>query len=197
LPYVLEKENSILTTKNLKNPPILISSSLIILHRKDQTLKPNQVVTINYTLKDSEGEIIDSTSEGKSFSFLSGSEQILPKLEEAIGGMLIGSKKVVALTAADAYGEYFDDAVQVLQRSEFPKDMEIKEGMELVTSAPDGSQMPFVITKITDEQVTVDFNHPLAGEDLSFDVELLDLRDATAEELSHGHAHGAHGHHHH
>ena len=160
-------------------------------------MKPNQVVTINYTLKDSEGEIIDSTSEGNSFSFLSGTEQILPKLEEAIGGMLIGSKKIVALAAADAYGEYFDDAVQVLQRSEFPKDMEIKEGMELVTSAPDGSQMPFVITKITDEQVTVDFNHPLAGEDLSFDVELLDLRDATAEELSHGHAHGAHGHHHH
>ncbi|MFA6597591.1 MAG: peptidylprolyl isomerase [Ignavibacteriaceae bacterium] len=160
-------------------------------------MKPNQVVTINYTLKDSEGEIIDSTSEGNSFSFLSGTEQILPKLEEALGGMLIGSKKIVALAAADAYGEYFDDAVQVLQRSEFPKDMEIKEGMELVTSAPDGSQMPFVITKITDEQVTVDFNHPLAGEDLSFDVELLDLRDATAEELSHGHAHGAHGHHHH
>ena len=69
--------------------------------------------------------------------------------------------------------------------------------MEFVTSAPDGSQMPFVISKITDEQITVDFNHPLAGEDLTFDVELLDLRDATAEELSHGHAHGAHGHHHH
>ena len=86
-------------------------------------MKPNQVVTINYTLTDSEGEIIDSTSEGKSFSFLSGTEQILPKLEEAIGGMLIGSKKIVALAAADAYGEYFDDAVQVLQRSEFPKEM--------------------------------------------------------------------------
>ena len=160
-------------------------------------MKANQVVTINYTLKDSEGEIIDSTSEGKSFSFLSGSEQILPKLEEAIGGMLIGSKKIVALAAADAYGEYFDDAVQVLQSSEFPKEMEIKEGMEFVTNDADGNQMPFVISKITDEQITVDFNHPLAGEDLTFDVELLDLRDATAEELSHGHAHGAHGHHHH
>jgi FKBP-type peptidyl-prolyl cis-trans isomerase SlyD len=160
-------------------------------------LKPNQVVTINYILTDSEGEIIDSTSEGKSFSFLSGTEQILPKLEEAIGGMLIGSKKIVALTAADAYGEYFDDAVQVLQRSEFPKEMEIKEGMEFVTNAPDGSQMPFVISQITDEQITVDFNHPLAGEDLTFDVELLDLRDATPQELEHGHAHGAHGHHHH
>lgn len=160
-------------------------------------MKANQVVTINYTLKDSEGEIIDSTSEGKSFSFLSGSEQILPKLEEAIGGMLIGSKKIVALTAEDAYGEYIDDAVQVLQRSEFPKEMEIKEGMEFVTNDADGNQMPFVISKITDEQITVDFNHPLAGEDLTFDVELLDLRDATAEELSHGHAHGAHGHHHH
>jgi len=160
-------------------------------------LKPNQVVTINYTLTDSDGEIIDSTSEEKSFSFLSGTEQILPKLEEAIGGMLIGSKKIVALTAEDAYGEYIDDAVQVLQRSEFPKEMEIKEGMEFVTNDADGNQMPFVISKITDEQITVDFNHPLAGEDLTFDVELLDLRDATAEELSHGHAHGAHGHHHH
>ena len=160
-------------------------------------MKANQVVTINYTLKDSEGEIIDSTSEGKSFSFLSGSEQILPKLEEAIGGMLIGSKKIVALAAADAYGEYFDDAVQVLQSSEFPKEMEIKEGMEFVTNDPDGNQMPFVISKITDEQITVDFNHPLAGEDLTFDVELLTIRDATEEELSHGHAHGVHGHHHH
>ena len=160
-------------------------------------MKPNQVVTINYTLTDSDGEIIDSTSEEKSFSFLSGTEQILPKLEEAIGGMLIGSKKIVALTAEDAYGEYIDDAVQVLQRSEFPKEMEIKEGMEFVTNDADGNQMPFVISKITDEQITVDFNHPLAGEDLTFDVELLDLRDATAEELSHGHAHGAHGHHHH
>lgn len=160
-------------------------------------MKPNQVVTINYTLKVSEGEIIDATSEGKSFSFLSGSEQILPKLEEAIGEMLIRSKKIVALTAEDAYGEYIDDAVQVLQRSEFPKEMEIKKEMEFVTNAPDGSQMPFVVTEITDEQVTVDFNHPLAGEDLIFDVELLDIRDATEEELSHGHAHGAHGHHHH
>ena len=160
-------------------------------------MKPNQVVTINYTLTDSDGEIIDSTSEEKSFSFLSGTEQILPKLEEAIGEMLIGSKKIVALTAEDAYGEYIDDAVQVLQRSEFPKEMEIKEGMEFVTNDADGNQMPFVISKITDEQITVDFNHPLAGEDLTFDVELLDLRDATAEELSHGHAHGAHGHHHH
>ena len=160
-------------------------------------MKANQVVTINYTLKDSEGEIIDSTSEGKSFSFLSGSEQILPKLEEAIGGMLIGSKKIVALAAADAYGEYFDDAVQVLQSSEFPKEMEIKEGMEFVTNDADGNQMPFVISKITDEQITVDFNHPLAGEDLTFDVELLTIRDATEEELAHGHAHGGHGHHHH
>ncbi|MCK9425090.1 MAG: peptidylprolyl isomerase [Ignavibacteriaceae bacterium] len=160
-------------------------------------MKPNQVVTINYILTDSEGEIIDSTSEGKSFSFLSGSEQVLPKLEEAVGAMLIGSKRIVALTAEDAYGEYIDDAVQILQRSEFPKEVEIKEGMEFVTNAPDGSQMPFVISKITDEQITVDFNHPLAGVDLTFDVELLDLRDATAEELSHGHAHGAHSHHHH
>jgi len=160
-------------------------------------LKPNQVVTINYTLTDSDGEIIDSTSEEKSFSFLSGTEQILPKLEEAIGGMLIGSKKIVALTAEDAYGEYIDDAVQVLQRSEFPKEMEIKEGMEFVTNDADGNQMPFVISKITDEQITVDFNHPLAGEDLTFDVELLTIRDATEEELAHGHAHGGHGHHHH
>jgi len=159
-------------------------------------LKANQVVTINYILTDSEGEIIDATSEGKSFSFLSGGGQILPKLEEAIGGMLIGSKKIVPLTAEDAYGEYADDAVQVLPRSEFPKEIDIKEGMEFVTNAPDGSQMPFVVSKITDEHITVDFNHPLAGEALTFDVELLDVRDATAEELSHGHAHGTHGHQH-
>jgi len=158
-------------------------------------LKPNQVVTINYTLTDSEGEIIDSSTD-KSFSFLSGAEQVLPKLEEAIDGMIIGSKKIIALTAEDAYGDYIEDAVQIIPRSEFPKEVELKEGMEFVTNSPDGNQMPFVISKITDGHITVDFNHPLAGVDLTFDVELLDVRDATAEELSHGHAHGAHGHHH-
>jgi len=160
-------------------------------------VKSNQVVTINYVLTNAEGTVLDQTTAGNSFSYLSGAQQILPKLEEAVGAMLIGSKKIVSLAAADAYGEHSAEAIQSIPKKEFPKDVDLKVGMQFVTSAPDGGQMPFVISEVTDEEVTVDFNHPLAGVALTFDVELVDVRDATAEELAHGHAHGAHGHHHH
>ena len=158
--------------------------------------KSNQIITISFILKDTDGNIIEATTKERPFSFISGGNQILPKLEENIGEMLIGSKRTVVLSPEEAYGVYDDTAIQEINRSEFPEDTDIQEGMTFIADAPDGQQLPFVIKSIVGENITIDFNHPLAGQTLSFDVELLTLRDATIEELSHGHAHGAGGHHH-
>jgi len=159
-------------------------------------LKSNQVITINFILKDTDGNIIEATTTDNPFSFISGGQQILPKLEENILSMLIGSKRTVVLEPEEAYGVYDDSALQHVNRSEFPEDTDLQEGMSFVADAPDGQQLPFVIKSVDGENITIDFNHPLAGQTLTFDVELLSLRDATLEELSHGHVHGAGGHHH-
>lgn len=157
---------------------------------------PNKVVTMNYILKDSDGNVIQSTHNSRPFSYLSGNGQIIPKLEEAVDGLLIGGKKNVKVDATDAYGEYDQNATQTIDRKEFPPDLNLEVGMDLMMNSPDGRKIPFSIKELTDENVTVDFNHPLAGKALEFDVELLDIRDATPEEIGHGHAHGDGGHHH-
>lgn len=160
-------------------------------------LMMNKVITINYTLKDTEGNLLDSTDNGGPFSFITGNMQVLPGLEEALVSMIIGSKKNIKLAAADAYGEYDENAIQKVNRSLFPEEAELETGMTYFAHSPEGQHIQFVITKIENEDITVNFNHPLAGKNLEFDVELLDVRDATPEEISHGHVHGPGGHHHH
>ncbi|MCZ7615152.1 MAG: peptidylprolyl isomerase [Ignavibacteriaceae bacterium] len=157
----------------------------------------NKVITINYTLKDKEGNLLDSTDNGGPFSFITGNMQVLPGLEEALVSMIIGSKKNIKLAAADAYGEYDENAIQKVNRSLFPEEAELETGMTYFAHSPEGQHIQFVITKIENDDITVNFNHPLAGKNLEFDVELLDVRDATPEEISHGHVHGPGGHHHH
>lgn len=157
----------------------------------------NKVVTMNFVLTDDDGNVLDATDKDGPFSYLSGNNMVLPKLEEAVSGMIIGTKKNLRLEAADAYGVYNEQIVQVVGKENFPQDFELEVGMSYVASNPDGAQMPFVITEVRDEDVTIDFNHPLAGKNLNFDIELLDIRDATSEELAHGHVHGPGGHHHH
>lgn len=156
----------------------------------------NKVVTMNYTLKDNQGNVIQTTEKKEPFQFLSGNKQILPKLEQEIDNMIIGSKKNVKIPANEAYGEYSEQAVQQVDKKNFPNDVELKAGMEFVANSPEGQQMPFVVKEVKDKEVTIDFNHPLAGKDLEFDVELVDVRDASLEELQHGHAHGPGGHNH-
>ena len=156
----------------------------------------NKVITFNYTLKDEEGTLLDSSSNKEPMAFLSGNSQIIPKLEEALNGMIIGSKKNVKVSAADAYGEYSEDAIQKVKKDQFPKEANIEVGMTYIANSPDGKQMPFLVSEINDQDITIDFNHPLAGKNLEFDVELLDVRDATPEEIQHGHVHGTGGHHH-
>ncbi len=156
----------------------------------------NKVVKMNYTLKDSEGIVIDTTENKEAFSFLSGANQVLPKLEEEVGTMLIGSKKNVKLSAEEAYGVYDEKAIQNVAKSTFPKDTTVEVGMGFMANSPDGQPMPFKISAVDGDDVTIDFNHPLAGKDLEFDVHLADIRDASEEEAAHGHVHGPGGHHH-
>jgi FKBP-type peptidyl-prolyl cis-trans isomerase SlyD len=159
-------------------------------------LKSNQVVTLNFILKDDAGNVLDSTEGNEPFSFISGGNQILPKLEEKVGEMLIGSKKDVVLNPEDGYGIYQEDAVRIVKRSEFPEDIEIGKGMSFLAKSPQGKDMQFLVKEINGDDIMVDFNHPLAGKTLHFNLELLNLRDATQEELDHGHVHGAGSHHH-
>ena len=160
------------------------------------SLETPKVITFNYTLKDESGNVLDSTNNSQPLSFLKGSNQIIPKLEEALDKMIIGSKKNVKIPAKEAYGEYSDNAIQSLKKEQFPDGAELNVGVTYVANSPEGKQMPFVITEVKENDVTVDFNHPLAGKDLEFDVELIDKRDATSEEVQHRHVHGPGGHHH-
>ncbi|GIK21328.1 MAG: peptidylprolyl isomerase [Ignavibacteriota bacterium] len=160
-------------------------------------IEVNKVVTLNFTLTDDTGNVLDSTNQGGPFSYITGRGMVLPKLEEAISIMMIGTKKQLRLDAADAYGNYNEQIVQVVGKENFPKDFVLEVGMEYMASNPEGVQMPFTIIEVNDDEITIDFNHPFAGINLNFDLELLDVRDATAEELAHGHVHGPGGHHHH
>jgi FKBP-type peptidyl-prolyl cis-trans isomerase SlyD len=151
--------------------------------------RPNQVVIIHYTLKDDLGNLVDSTNAEEPFAFLSGQEEILPKLEEQLSMMQVSSRKTVVLKPEEAYGIYEKDDIEIVKRSDFPHDTELEVGMDYVAETEEG-ETPFTITRIDGDDVTIDFNHPLAGRTLTFDVQLVNVRDASAEELNHGHAHG-------
>jgi len=159
-------------------------------------LQEKKVIIFNYTLKDENGEMLDSTEKGGPFSFVTGNKQVLPGLEVALSSMIIGSKKNIKLAAADAYGEYDEGAVQKVKRDLFPEEGELEIGTSYFAHSPEGQHLQFIVTEIEKDVITVDFNHPLAGKNLEFDIELLDVRDATPEEISHGHVHGPGGHHH-
>ncbi|HMU43798.1 MAG TPA: peptidylprolyl isomerase [Ignavibacteriaceae bacterium] len=161
------------------------------------SINVQRVIKFSYTLRDEQGNILDSTEKSGALSFLTGSGQIIPKLEEELSVMLIGSKKNIHIDAQDAYGEYESEAIQTVKRIEFPEDMNLEIGQSYYANTPDGGQMPFLIKEINDDEVIIDFNHPLAGVNLDFDVQLVDVRDATQEEISHGHVHGANDNHHH
>jgi FKBP-type peptidyl-prolyl cis-trans isomerase SlyD len=154
---------------------------------------PQRVISFNYTLKRKNGDIIDSSFDGP-MSFLTGIGQIIPKLEEELMGMLVGQKKNVSLRASEAYGEHDPKMTMQVPKEELAHlDIEVGSFLQLNL----GEQLKVVqVIEITDSLVTLDGNHPLAGQDLEFDVELVDSRLATADEIAHGHVHSPGGHQH-
>ncbi|MBI3544942.1 MAG: peptidylprolyl isomerase [Deltaproteobacteria bacterium] len=156
-----------------------------------------RVVTFHYTLKDKEGKVLDSSQGHDPMTYLEGSGQIIPGLENALKTAKTGDKQNVAVKAAEAYGEHDTSLVFEVPRSQFPPGEQIDVGMKFRAGAPDEPSPVFTVTHASDSHVKVDGNHPLAGQDLFFDVEVTDVRDATLEEIKHGHAHGPGGHHHH
>lgn len=152
-----------------------------------------RILSFNYTLKDTKGQILDSSSEGP-LAFLEGTGQIIPALEEQIKGLAVGDKKNVKLNAVDAYGLHEEKMTMKVPKAELAH-LEIEVGGFLQLNL--GEQLKVVrVMEITESEVTLDGNHPLAGMDLEFDIEMIESRPASAEELSHGHAHGPHGHQH-
>jgi FKBP-type peptidyl-prolyl cis-trans isomerase SlyD len=160
--------------------------------------KPTQaaddlVVTIEYTLT-VDGEIVDSSEEGGPLDYLQGHANIIPGLEREIEGMKIGDNKKVVVAPEDGYGLVEPDAVLEVDRGEFPDDVPVEVGVELEITDDDGDMMFATIVEIGSDVVVLDTNHPLAGKELHFDVTIVDLREASDEELAHGHVH--HGGHH-
>jgi FKBP-type peptidyl-prolyl cis-trans isomerase SlyD len=154
-----------------------------------------RVVSFHYTLKNSKGEQLESSFGSDPLMFLEGVGQIIPGLEKELQMMKAGDKKVITVKATDAYGEIEADMIVEVPREKLPK-KDVEVGDRFHADAGDGSAQVVMVTKVTETHVTIDGNHPLAGQDLTFEVEVDSTRDATKEELEHGHAHGAGGHNH-
>ncbi len=156
---------------------------------------PNTVVSIDYTLTDSEGDVLDQSEAGAPLVYLHGADNIIPGLEAALTGKSKGDALKVVVDAVDGYGEYDESLVAEVERDRFPGADTVKLGDEFQANTPEGPRVVTVIG-IDDETITIDANHPLAGETLHFDVKIVDIRIATSEEITHGHVHGPGGHHH-
>ncbi len=154
------------------------------------------VVTLPYKLSDTQGNLIEESSEPMVYLH-GGYNNTLPKLEEALDGKAPGAEVLVQVEPVDAFGEYDADLVKIEPRNLFPEDVEV--GMQF-EGAPDAGEQAdtliFTVTDIADGKVVLDGNHPLAGIALRFELNVVEVRKASAEEIAHGHVHGPHGHHH-
>jgi FKBP-type peptidyl-prolyl cis-trans isomerase SlyD len=155
----------------------------------------DKVVSMHYTVKTANGEVIDSSEGREPLMYMQGHQNIIPGLEQALEGKKAGDKVEPVIEAAMAYGDVNEALIQQVPRSAFEGVDKLEVGMHFQAQSEQGP-VHVKVTDIQDDTVTVDGNHPLAGQTLHFSVEVVDVRDATAEELAHGHAHGAGGHQH-
>lgn len=160
----------------------------------------DMIVEIHYTLRDDENNVIDSSVGDQPLVYLHGHQNIVPGLERELTGKAKGDKVQVRVEAADGYGERKGPGPQTISTEAFPPDVTLVPGMQFMAPMPDGSgHVPVWITGVDEASVTIDFDHPLAGQNLNFEVEIMRMRDAHENELTHGHAHGFEGdggHHH-
>jgi FKBP-type peptidyl-prolyl cis-trans isomerase SlyD len=155
-----------------------------------------KVVSIKYTLRDDDGDVIDASDDGDPLEYLHGADNIVPGLERQLLGKKLGDKLEAVVPPEEGYGLSEGPGPQPVPRTAFPEGAELEEGMQFFARGPDGHEMPLWVVEVNDDHIVVDINHPLAGATLHFDVEILAIRDATAEETAHGHPHGPGGHHH-
>ncbi len=144
------------------------------------------VVGIEYEVKEAgTTEVVDSNKGGKALEFIMGKGQIIPGLEKALVGMEEGESGDIHVKAEDAYGERKEEAVQTLPREQF-EGVDLVEGMTLYGQSEDGQSTQVIVKSFDDKEVTIDFNHPLAGKDLMFSVKILSARQTTLDELNSG-----------
>ncbi|HTQ98899.1 MAG TPA: peptidylprolyl isomerase [Candidatus Acidoferrum sp.] len=159
------------------------------------TVAAKMAVQFHYTLKDGDGVQLESSSGGHPMTYLHGFDSLLPGLERALDGRNVGDKFTVTLAPNDAFGEIRPDSEIRVPLSQLRGAKKWEPGMQAVIQTPEGHRQ-VTIVKVGHTMATVDTNHPMAGKTLVFDIEVADVRAATAEELSHGHVHGPGGHHH-
>ncbi len=159
----------------------------------DLTISADHVVTLRYVLTDSSGKELDKSGDDP-LEYLHGHHNIVPGLEEALAGKKVGDQLQVVVPPDKGYGRGSGRKPQRIPRSEFPKEADLKVGMQFGTRSPDGQMVPIWITKLQGPTVVVSMDHPLSGVELHFDVTIETVRAATEEELSHGHGHGHGGH---
>lgn len=150
---------------------------------------PRTVVSIDYTLTDDEGSVIDTSQGSEPLSYVHGVGSIIPGLESALAGRVAGDRLEVQVEPAEGYGERDPDLVQDVHRSQFPAGADIEVGMQFQASGSGGPRVVTVVD-VEGDRVTLDANHPLAGATLHFDVTVVGVREATEHELVHGHVHG-------
>jgi FKBP-type peptidyl-prolyl cis-trans isomerase SlyD len=160
-------------------------------------IERGRVVSMHYTLRDDAGATIESSGGRKPLSYLHGYGQLIPGLERFLDGVEPGLRQTVTILPQDAYGEKDPSAVIRAPRADFPEGMVLAPGVEVQADTPDGP-ITFLVVSVDGDEAVLDANHPLAGKALTFDVEVVEVRAATPDELAHGHVHGAgdgHGHH--
>ena len=159
-------------------------------------INKNSVVTLNYTLKNDQGETLDESQDG-SFLYLHGSGGIIPGLEGQLEGKSVGDSFSAHIEPEEGYGVRDESMIQIVPKDMFEEGHPVEEGIQFHAESPEGDMLTVTVTKVDADEVTVDGNHPLAGIALNFDIKVEDIREASAEEIEHGHAHGPDGHHHH
>ena len=158
-------------------------------------IESNSVVTLHYTLKDNDGKIIDQSDDG-SFLYMHGAMNIIPGLENALAGKSAGDEISVKVSPEEGYGVKEADRIQEVPKEMFEGADDIQVGVQFHAQSPDGAAVVVTVVEIKDDVVVIDANHALAGVDLNFEVKIVDVREASEEEVAHGHVHGPHGHQH-
>lgn len=155
----------------------------------------DRVVLIHYTLKDDAGAVLDTSAGGEPLAYIQGHGNLVAGLEKALEGKADGSKVAVSVTPEEGYGKHDANLIQRVPKRSLQGAGDIKKGMQFQGRTEEGMRL-FTVTAVIGDMVTLDGNHPLADKTLHFDVQVVSVREATTDELEHGHVHGAGGHHH-